>query len=135
MLIGEVVDELGTPNDFIGHAGGDNFIIITQEAKADAMKTRLKERFDTIVLDPPAFAKFVALAKKGKPRDAWKAPQGVPREQALKLREKDKQIDALKGLVEEMKRKSEQGSQERQGEVLELDIQERLTALFKSALV
>lgn len=28
------------------------------------------------------FAKFVALAKKGKPRDAWKAPQGVPREQA-----------------------------------------------------
>ncbi|HNK63815.1 MAG TPA: response regulator, partial [Anaerolineales bacterium] len=29
MLIGEVVDELGTPSDFIGHAGGDNFIIIS----------------------------------------------------------------------------------------------------------
>ncbi|HEX7859022.1 MAG TPA: sugar phosphate isomerase/epimerase [Verrucomicrobiae bacterium] len=28
------------------------------------------------------FSKFVALAKKGKPRDAWKAPAGVPREQA-----------------------------------------------------
>ena len=28
------------------------------------------------------FALFVALAKQGKPRDAWKAPQGVPREQA-----------------------------------------------------
>ena len=28
------------------------------------------------------FAKFVALAKKGKPRDAWRAPQGVSREQA-----------------------------------------------------
>ena len=51
-------------------------------------------------------------------------------EQALKLREKDKQIDDLKRLVEEMKRKSEQGSQERQGEVLELDIEERLIALF-----
>lgn len=51
-------------------------------------------------------------------------------EQALKLREKDKQIDDLKALVEEMKRKSEQGSQERQGEVLELDIEERLGALF-----
>lgn len=51
-------------------------------------------------------------------------------EQALKLREKDKQIDDLKKLVEEMKRKSEQGSQERQGEVLELDIEERLSALF-----
>ena len=31
MLINEVVDEVGTPNDFLGHAGGDNFIIITQE--------------------------------------------------------------------------------------------------------
>jgi diguanylate cyclase (GGDEF)-like protein len=46
MLIGEVVDELGTTSDFIGHAGGDNFIIITTEAKADAIKARLKERFD-----------------------------------------------------------------------------------------
>ena len=49
MLIGEVVDELGTTSDFIGHAGGDNFIIITREEKADAMKARLKERFDTEV--------------------------------------------------------------------------------------
>jgi PleD family two-component response regulator len=46
MLIGEVVDEIGTTSDFIGHAGGDNFIIITNEPKADAMKARLKERFD-----------------------------------------------------------------------------------------
>ncbi len=35
MMIGEVVDELGTNSDFIGHAGGDNFIIITKEEKAD----------------------------------------------------------------------------------------------------
>ena len=46
MLIGEVVDELGTTSDFIGHAGGDNFIIITNEPKADAIRARLKERFD-----------------------------------------------------------------------------------------
>jgi len=46
MLIGEVVDEIGTTSDFIGHAGGDNFIMITTEAKANAMKARLKERFD-----------------------------------------------------------------------------------------
>ena len=49
MLIGEVVDELGTTSDFIGHAGGDNFIIITKEAKAEAIKNRLKERFDNEV--------------------------------------------------------------------------------------
>ncbi|HXF85591.1 MAG TPA: response regulator [Anaerolineales bacterium] len=50
MLIGEVVDELGTASDFIGHAGGDNFIIITAEEKAAAIKARLKERFDQEVL-------------------------------------------------------------------------------------
>jgi DNA-binding response OmpR family regulator len=46
MLIGEVVDEIGTTSDFIGHAGGDNFIVITNEAKSEAIKARLKERFD-----------------------------------------------------------------------------------------
>jgi PleD family two-component response regulator len=50
MLIGEVVDELGTTSDFIGHAGGDNFIILTKEEKAAAIKARLKERFDNEVL-------------------------------------------------------------------------------------
>ena len=46
MMIGEVVDEVGNLSDFIGHAGGDNFIIITTEEKAEAIKARLKERFD-----------------------------------------------------------------------------------------
>jgi len=50
MLIGEVVDEIGTTSDFIGHAGGENYIIITNEAKSDAIKARLKERFDQEVL-------------------------------------------------------------------------------------
>jgi diguanylate cyclase (GGDEF)-like protein len=49
MLIGEVVDELGTTSDFIGHAGGDNFIVITKETKAETIKARLKERFDNEV--------------------------------------------------------------------------------------
>jgi len=45
MLLGEVVDELGTPDDFIGHAGGDNFVVITAADKAEAIRKRLKERF------------------------------------------------------------------------------------------
>ncbi len=49
MLIGEVVDEVGTNNDFIGHAGGDNFIILTTEADAPAIRDRLKARFATEV--------------------------------------------------------------------------------------
>jgi DNA-binding response OmpR family regulator len=45
MLLGEVVDDSGTPQDFIGHASGNNFIIITTENKAPAMLQSLKERF------------------------------------------------------------------------------------------
>jgi diguanylate cyclase (GGDEF)-like protein len=45
MMIGEVVDELGTTSDFIGHAGGDNFIIITTEDAAPKIRQKLKERF------------------------------------------------------------------------------------------
>lgn len=45
MLLGEVVDELGTADDFIGHAGGDNFVIITQEDKAPVIRKHIKERF------------------------------------------------------------------------------------------
>ena len=45
MLVNEVLDELGTPNDFVGHAGGDNFIVVTAEGSAKAIRSRLKDRF------------------------------------------------------------------------------------------
>ncbi|HXD10122.1 MAG TPA: response regulator [Anaerolineales bacterium] len=48
-LIGEVVDELGSTTDFIGHAGGDNFIIITSEEKSASIKARIKQRFNSEV--------------------------------------------------------------------------------------
>ncbi|MGE5252275.1 MAG: response regulator [Bacteroidota bacterium] len=50
MLIGEVVDEAGTPNDFIGHVGGDNYVVITTAEAAERLKQRLKERFASEVL-------------------------------------------------------------------------------------
>jgi hypothetical protein len=59
----------------------------------------------------------------------------VAEEQALKVREKDKQIEDLKKLLEEAKRKSEQGSQELQGEVLELDLQAELERRFPQDLI
>jgi len=46
MLIGEVVDELGTTTDFIGHAGGDNFIIITRAESSTTLRDRLRARFN-----------------------------------------------------------------------------------------
>ncbi len=45
MLLNEVVDELGTPEDFIGHPGDENFVVITSEEAAPAIRARLKERF------------------------------------------------------------------------------------------
>lgn len=50
MMIGEIVDELGTTSDFIGHAGGDNYIIITTADKASSIRDRIKERFNEEVL-------------------------------------------------------------------------------------
>ena len=50
MLMSEIVDELGNPNDFIGHAGGDNFIIIISEESAQAIRQQLKARFAEEVL-------------------------------------------------------------------------------------
>ncbi len=46
LLLGEVTDELGTPDDFIGHAGNDNFVLITYSSRATALKDRLIERFN-----------------------------------------------------------------------------------------
>ncbi len=49
MLIGEVLDEMGTSGDFLGHAGGDNFIIITPESVSAGICQKIKSRFaDTI---------------------------------------------------------------------------------------
>jgi GGDEF domain-containing protein len=45
MLLSEVVDELGSSSDFIGHAGGDNFIIITKYESVNAIRDRVKTRF------------------------------------------------------------------------------------------
>ncbi len=49
MLLGEIVDEAGTSNDFIGHPGGDNFVLITVAANAARVRERLKARFNTEV--------------------------------------------------------------------------------------
>jgi len=49
MVISEVVDEQGSRNDFIGHAGSDNFIVITSAAVAPSIKKRVKERFSAEV--------------------------------------------------------------------------------------
>ena len=48
----------------------------------------------------------------------------------MKLKEKEKQINDLRKSLQEAKRKSEQGSMETQGEVLELDLEQNLRSQF-----
>jgi DNA-binding response OmpR family regulator len=55
MLMGEVVDQHGTPNDFIGHPGGDNFIIISTEEGGNQIKDSLQQRFAEEVLTHYSF--------------------------------------------------------------------------------
>lgn len=45
LIIGEVLDEVGTPNDFVGHAGSDNFVVVTYAEKPDTLTKRLTDRF------------------------------------------------------------------------------------------
>lgn len=56
--------------------------------------------------------------------------KAVGEEQGLKLLEKEKQIDDLRRALDDARRRTELGSQELQGEVLELDIQAELERLF-----
>lgn len=50
MLLNEIVDELGTSDDFIGHAGSDNFIIITEAESGAPIRDRIKTRFSEEIL-------------------------------------------------------------------------------------
>jgi diguanylate cyclase (GGDEF)-like protein len=46
MLLTEVVDEVGAGSEFIGHVGGDDFIIISTPDASPQLKTRLEQRFN-----------------------------------------------------------------------------------------
>ena len=46
LMIGEIVDELGTSDDYVGHPGSDNFVIITHAPNIEPIKARLADRFN-----------------------------------------------------------------------------------------
>ena len=46
LIMGETVDQMGSAEDFIGHVGGDDFIIITQGDRVNAMAEALTKRFN-----------------------------------------------------------------------------------------
>jgi len=48
-MLGDTVDEFGTPNDFIGHRGGDDFIVITTMEHGPTIRDRVVARFSANV--------------------------------------------------------------------------------------
>ncbi len=50
ILLNEIIDELGTLDDFIGHASSDSFIVITMSADVEALTTELRKRFDENIM-------------------------------------------------------------------------------------
>jgi PleD family two-component response regulator len=50
MLLGEVVDEFGTADDFIGHPGGNNFVITSSQESGAKIQDAIKERFGEQIL-------------------------------------------------------------------------------------
>lgn len=59
-----------------------------------------------------------------------KARKEAQEAERLKVAEKDKQIEKLLSQLDEAKRQAQQGSQQMQGEVLELDLEETLRSTF-----
>lgn len=45
MLLNDAIDQMGTADDFIGHIGGDNFIIITRKELVASLRAEIITRF------------------------------------------------------------------------------------------
>jgi len=64
-----------------------------------------------------------------------KAKQEADEGARLRVLEKDQTIDSMARTIEELKRKAEQGSQQSQGEVLELELEQLLRGRFPTDLI
>lgn len=105
-----------------------------QQAKTqDAQKRELELARESAALKQKQQELDLELERRlasARTEDEKRIRQLIGDEQSLKLAERDKQIDDMKKVIDDLQRKSQQGSQELQGEVLELDIQAALTQQF-----
>jgi len=46
LVMNEVVEEYGSADDFLGHPGRDNFVVVTHSTQAEALRDQIVERFD-----------------------------------------------------------------------------------------
>jgi diguanylate cyclase (GGDEF)-like protein len=45
MTISQILDQTGDESDFVGHVGGDNFLVITRADRADQVEEQIRSRF------------------------------------------------------------------------------------------
>ncbi len=83
------------------------------DARAREMELELEKRLGAALVDQVAKVRAEAVEAE-----------------ALKLKEKDEQMDTMRRQIEALKKKSEQGSQQLQGEAAEVLLEERLGAAF-----
>jgi PleD family two-component response regulator len=55
LLIGEVIDEIGAPEDYAGHPGRDNFVVISHNPDHETLRQTLIQRFNEDVLQHYSF--------------------------------------------------------------------------------
>lgn len=92
--------------------------------EAEKMKRQLKQESEEQKIE--MMKKLASEEEKIRSEAVKKAEEG----QSLKIREKDKQLTDLQKKVDELSQKLSQGSQQTQGEVLELEIEEILRQQF-----
>ncbi|MFZ3063213.1 MAG: DUF2130 domain-containing protein [Actinomycetota bacterium] len=99
----------------------------------EARKAELELRRQRRALEEREKAIELEMARKldeERARIKDEALKSATEEHRLKDLEKEKQINDMRKQIEDLKRKAEQGSQQTQGEVLELDLEEILKANF-----
>ena len=101
--------------------------------KTKAEIEKLKREKDEL-RDEVALEKEKEYSEKLKQERA-KLQKQIDESSNLKIRELEKQLDDQKKLAEEMKRKAEQGSQQLQGEVQELELEDLLRAKFRHDMI
>jgi hypothetical protein len=100
-----------------------------KRVKEESQKELDKSQKEKIFLEKK-LAKELEERAKFEKKITEEASKNAQEEQRLRLKEKDLQLEEIRKVNEDLKRKLEQGSQQRQGEVLELDLEEKLHAQF-----
>ena len=122
--------------------------VASQREQLEALQAQIREKDDKLaeaqLAQADAMRKTRELADKERELDLTietrvadaintvraKAKQDAEDALMLKLRDKDDTIQSMQRQIEELKRRSEQGSQQQQGEVLEIEIESLLRTTF-----